>query len=283
LRRAALLEGIQKLEEESDALAVGVSFFDFATRASLSYQGDRWFHAASTIKVAILAALFDAVARGRFQLHARLHVRNRFLSAAGEAPYRVAAERDANAAVHAAIGRTMRLSELALHMIATSSNLASNLLLDLVGVEEARDSLDRMKVAGVDLRRGVEDEEAFSAGMSNRVTADGLVALFRRIEDDSVFPEIARTKMQEILLQQSFQGGIPAGLPDEVRTDARIAHKTGEISTVAHDAGLVYLPGRQPYIVAILTEWDPAATGRQNTVARLSRAVYDQVVSEDSV
>ena len=44
--------------------------------------------------------------------------------------------------------------------------------------------------------------------------------------------------MLDVLHGQQFKSGIPAGLP----RDARVAHKTGEISTVAHDAGLVYLP-----------------------------------------
>ena len=61
---------------------------------------------------------------------------------------------------------------------------------------------------------------------------------------------------------------IPAGLPSH----ATVAHKTGEISTVCHDAGIVYLPEREPYIVAILTEVDPDKNGRRETVAKISEA-----------
>jgi beta-lactamase class A len=53
-----------------------------------------------------------------------------------------------------------------------------------------------------------------------------------------------------------------------------VAHKTGEISTVAHDAGVVYAPGRKPYVVAILTEWAPEATGRSATIAEVSHTVF---------
>ena len=149
----------------------------------VSVNGDRWFHAASTIKVAILVALAAAVGEHRFELYSRLAVRNRFLSAADGSPYRISSGRDANSDVHKHLGRTMRLEELALHMIATSSNLATNLLLDLVGVEYARGLLGTLGVDGLDLRRGVEDERAFEAGISNRATARGLVQLFRAIQD----------------------------------------------------------------------------------------------------
>ena len=62
-----------------------------------------------------------------------------------------------------------------------------------------------------------------------------------------------------------------------------MANKTGEISTVAHDAGLVYLPDREPYALAILTEWEPSSGGgRKDTVAKISRAVYGHLAGEGS-
>jgi beta-lactamase class A len=164
----------------------------------------------------------------------------------------------------------MRIRELAHHMITTSSNLATNLLLDLVGVETVQGVLDAYKLDGIDFRRGVEDERAFAAGISNRVTAAGLMNLLRVIEEEKVFsPELSR-EMLDILHQQEFRNGIPGRLPRE----ARVAHKTGDISTIAHDAGIVYPPNRDPYIIAILTEWDPDTLGRSATIATVSQDVY---------
>src|SRR5688500_10507714 len=168
---------------EAQLVAAAVAVHDFSSGLDWNVAGDRWFHAASTIKVAVLMALAAAVAEGRFQLASRLAVRNRFLSAADGLPFRIAAARDANAEVHRYIGRSMRLDQLASHMIATSSNLATNLLIDLVGVEYTRGALARIGVDGIDLRRGVEDERAFEAGINNRATARGLVQLFRAIHE----------------------------------------------------------------------------------------------------
>jgi beta-lactamase class A len=257
-----------------DALAVSV--YDYETGVEWARQGDRWFHSASTIKVAVLFALFGAIDAGRFTLDSRLHVRNRFLSIVDGTPFRVAATRDADRAMYDAIGRTMRVEDLARHMIVTSSNLATNLLVELVGADQAQQMLTRYGIAGIELARGVEDEKAFDASFNNRVTANGLVSLFRVIHDGpGVLPESA-AKMIEILSAQEFKSGIPAGLPASVRQQARVAHKTGEISIAAHDAGLVYLPERPPYAIAILTEPDAAATNnRMERVARVSAAVHD--------
>jgi beta-lactamase class A len=269
---------LDEIQRETHARAIAVSVFDFETGATLNYHADRWFHAASTIKVAILAGVYAAIHEGRWPPHARLHVRNRFFSAADGSLFRVSSERDANGEVHAAIGKMMRIRELAHHMITTSSNLATNLLLDLVGVETVQGVLEHYKIEGIDFRRGVEDERAFAAGISNRVTARGLVALLKVIEEEKVFsPELSR-EMLDILHQQEFRNGIPGRLPREVR----VAHKTGDISTVAHDAGIVYPRERRPYIVAILTEWDPDATKRSATIATVSEEVYAALTSGDS-
>jgi beta-lactamase class A len=270
---------VAAIAAEAQLVAAAMATHDFASGIDWHLDGERWFHAASTMKVAVLVALWAAVADGRFHLASRLAVRNRFLSAADGSPFRVSAARDGNGEVHKYIGRTMRVEELALHMIATSSNLATNLLLDLVGVEYARDVLTRVGVEGVDLRRGVEDERAFEAGINNRVTACGLVALFRAIQEGRAGSAQGTHWMLHILHQQQFTSGIPAGLPETVRAQATVANKTGEISNMAHDGGLVFLPDESVYAIAVLTETEAGATGGLQTVAKLARVGYEQVMA----
>lgn len=268
-----LRDEIDHTARKSDARAVSVALHDSESGDELHYEGDRWYHGASTIKVAILLAVYGEIARGRLAPQSRLHVRNRFLSAYDGSPFRVLADRDADSGVHAAIGKTMRVNELALHMIATSSNLATNLLLDLIGLHTVQQAIDHFGLTGLDIRRGVEDEKAFEHGIVNRVTANGLVALLRLIAEERAYsPELSR-EMLDILHQQEFRKGIPARLPREVR----VAHKTGDISTVAHDAGVVYAPGRAPYVVAILTEWAAGAGSRSQTIASISQCVFQHL------
>ena len=267
----ALSQRIEATARKSGARAVAVALHDIESGAELHYDADRWFHGASTIKVAILLAVYGEIDSGRLVPQSRLHVRNRFLSAYDGSPFRVLADRDADAEVHAAIGKTMRINELALHMIATSSNLATNLLLDLIGLATVQRTIERFGLTGIDMRRGVEDEKAYEHGIVNRVTANGLVALLRLIAEERAYSPALSREMLDILHQQEFKKGIPARLPREVR----VAHKTGDISTVAHDAGVVYAPDRQPYVIAILTEWTADAGSRSPTIATISHAVYD--------
>jgi beta-lactamase class A len=264
---------IEEIGAEAGADAIGVALYDQRHRTRWGYDADRWFHAASTIKIPVLLGVFDAIEQNQLQAASRVHVRNRFLSVADGTPYRVDAARDSNTEVQAAVGRTLRVSELARHMIGTSSNLATNLLIDIVGLDQIRATLERLGITGIELRRGVEDLVAWQLDMNNRVTADGLLEVLRSLEEGWHFSAERTGEMIEILHGQQFRSGIPAGLPN----DARVAHKTGEISTIAHDAGIVFLPDREPYVVAILTEWKPDVGARSETIARISRTVYEYV------
>jgi beta-lactamase class A len=247
-----LREELEDLALKKKARAIGVALHDLETGFRFSLRGDRWFHAASTIKVAVLLAVFRAADQGRLRLDDSLHVRNRFFSAADGSIFRVSQDRDATPELYAAIGRT-----------------AANLLLDFVGVEYARTVLREAQVDGVELRRGVEDHGAHDRAINNEATADGLLSLLSAIRGDFLTPE-SKGEVIRILLEQRFNSMIPAGLP----AHATVAHKTGEISTASHDIGIVYLPEREPYIAAILTEFDPEREGRRETVAAISETIY---------
>jgi beta-lactamase class A len=270
MARDSLRREIERIATDAGAAAVAVALHDFEHRTGWSLEAERWFHAASTIKVAVLLGLHAAIADGLLDARSRLHVRNRFLSVADGRPFRVDSAREASTEVHQSRGRTRTVSELAEQMIVSSSNLATNLLVDLLGIEYLQEVLDRHAITGIELRRGVEDERAWERGINNRVTADGLLQILRLIASGQAVSEDASQAMMETLLQQRFRSGIPAGLPD----DARVAHKTGEISSVAHDAAIILLPGRGPVALVVLTEWEEETTGRQRAIADITRAVY---------
>jgi beta-lactamase class A len=266
---SSLNEQLDKVAMKSKARAIAVAIHDLETGLRFSLNGDRWFHAASTIKVAVLLAVFRAADEGRIRVDDSLHVRNRFFSAADGSLFRVTPDRDATPELYHSIGRTARISSLAHAMISGSSNLATNLLLDFVGVEYARSVLRDAHVDAVELRRGVEDHAAHERGINNEATANGLLTLLGAIRGDFLSGE-SKQEVIRILLEQRFNSMIPARLPPH----AAVAHKTGEISTACHDIGIVYLPEREPYIAVILTEFDPARNGRRETVAAISELIY---------
>jgi beta-lactamase class A len=265
----SLYRNVLKIRHEHQLESLGISFFDGETTIQWSYNADTWFHAASTMKLAVLLGVFRQIDRGEVALDAPVHVRNRFTSIVNQEPYMLDLGRDADPDVYGHLGKTLTVRELAYWMITKSSNLATNLLVDVVGIATIQQALDELEIDGVKVLRGVEDSRAFDAGLNNEVTANGLLKLLRLIAEGKAYSQKACDDMLEILLEQQYRSGIPAGLPKA----ARVAHKTGNISTVHHDAGIVYLDGRKPYVLVILTQF-PAEAGRGTAVADVSRDIF---------
>jgi beta-lactamase class A len=265
----SLYKNVLQIKEQHGLERLGISFYDSETTIQWSYNADAWFHAASTMKLAVLLGVYRQVVRGELAVDEPVHVRNKFLSIVDRRPFKLELSRDGDPEVYANMGRTMTVKQLAYHMITTSSNFATNLLVDVVGVETVQAALRELGIDGVTVLRGVEDQAAYEAGLNNEVTANGLMKLLRLIAEGRAFSPEACADMLEILLDQRFKRGIPAGLPRE----ARVAHKTGNISNVDHDAGIVYLARRNPYVVVILTQF-PVEAGRGAAVAEVSKDIF---------
>jgi len=268
----SLYRNVLKIRDDHELQDLGISFYDSETTIQWSYNADTYFHAASTMKLAVLLGVFRQVDRGELQLDAPVSVRNRFTSIVNQEPFMLDLARDADPDVYGHLGKTLTVRELAYWMIIKSSNLATNLLVDLVGIPTIQHALDELEIDGVNVLRGVEDSRAYDAGLNNEVTANGLCKLLRLIADGKAYSQKACDEMLEILLDQQYRSGIPAGLPKA----ARVAHKTGNISTVHHDAGIVYLEGRKPYVLVILTSFT-AEQGRGTAVAELSRDIFNTI------
>ncbi len=270
----ALLEQILQIAADAKFDAVAVAFHDYETGREFSHESGRYFHAASTIKVPLLLAVYKRAEEGRIRLDDTLHVRNRFHSLADGSIFRVAGSRDGDVDLHKRIGRALRVRELARVMITRSSNLATNLLLDYLGVETVQSVLRKAGIDAVKFVRGVEDTKAFEMGINNEITAEGFATLFRVLCEESFLRRETREQMLEILHAQEFNSMIPAGLPKETR----IAHKTGEISTVAHDGGIIFPVGRKPYVLTILTQMSTDVENRHAQIAKISKTIFDFIV-----
>jgi beta-lactamase class A len=131
-------------------------------------------------------------------------------------------------------------------MITESSNLATNVLIDRLGVARVRETVGALGAGGMDVRRGVEDNVAFRAGQNNTTTSNALLRLLEAIAKGPAVSSTASREMVDILARQHFNDSIPAG----VQPGTRIAHKTGSITRIQHDAAIVFAP--RPYVLVVL-------------------------------
>lgn len=277
---ALLLQGAgtaaRSLESDVRALIgksgadVAVAFRTLDGGSELLIDPDKPFHAASTMKVPVMIELFRQASDGRLGLDDPLPIRNAFKSIVDGSPYKLSEGDDSDKEIYAAAGRTLTLRQLCEAMIAVSSNFATNLLIDRLGVDNVRATVSRLRADGMQVLRGVEDQKAFDKGLNNSTTARGLLVLLERIAKGEAVGKAADEEMVEILARQKFNEAIPAGVP----AGTKVAHKTGNITRIHHDAGIVYAP--RPYVLVVLVRGIQDRKVSAELMSRISRIVYER-------
>jgi beta-lactamase class A len=263
---AALRQKLDGLIAASQA-EVAVAFRTVDGRQELFIQPNLVFHAASTMKVPVMIELFRQSDVGFFKLDDRVPVVNTFKSIIDESPYQLSPDDEDEKELYKAVGQTRTYRELCDLMITVSSNLATNILMDKLGVEKVQQTALDMGAMGMNVRRGVEDSKAFRAGLNNTTTAKALLVLLERIAHEQAISPSASRQMIEVLKRQRFNDAIPAGLPP----GTVVAHKTGSITRIQHDAAIVY--GPRPYVLVVLVRGIEDEAKSKALIAEIARAV----------
>jgi beta-lactamase class A len=267
---AAAEQQIQKHIADSHA-DVGVAFRTLDGKTEWFYHADDSFHAASTMKVPVMIELYRQVQAGKLKLSDPLTIHNEFHSIVDASPYKLDPSDDSETELYKAEGQTRTLTELCELMITVSSNLATNLIIEKLGVENIRAIVHSLNADGMHVLRGVEDTKAFEKGLNNTTTARALQILLASIADNTAAGPEASQQMLAILERQKFNEGIPAGLPP----GTKVAHKTGEITKIHHDAAIVFAP--RPFVLVILVRGLPNIKDSSALMADITSLLFQSV------
>lgn len=144
-------------------------------------------------------------------------------------------------------------------MITVSHNYSALLLTNRVGTGAVSAFLKQYSFS---------DSSFGSATIGPRTSASDMASFFEKLYNGEIVSKTASDGMLSILKKQQLNGGLPKYLPK----GTVVAHKTGELGWVKHDAGIVFTP-KGDYIILILsTSTNPA--GAQERIALVSKAVY---------
>ena len=266
----SVLERVQARIAEEPGAQVGLAYVDLASGDTLFLNADTSFHAASTMKVPVMIELFRRANTGSFRMNQGLLLVNQFASIVDGSLYGLDSSSDSDSTLYHRIGERVRVDTLLRLMITRSSNFATNTLITLVGADAVTRTMRSLGAQRIQVLRGVEDGKAFEKGLNNTTTARDLGLILRAIEEGRAASAGATREMLGILQAQEFNEKIPAGLPP----GTRVAHKTGEITAVSHDAAIVYPPGRRPYVLVVLTRGIPDGSKSSKLIADISALVY---------
>ena len=235
--------------------AVSVTYLPVGTPAGIvSVNGSTQHASASMIKLVVLAALLDKVAAGEIDLDAQVEVTSSdIVSGTGT--------------VQDDGPGTYELQELARRMIADSDNTATNVIVDLIGMDAVNEEASKLGLTGTVMARKMMDMVAADQGMRNRMTSDDAATVLNLIATGKLVNE----QMSELAMNFLLQQTINAGLTDAIPAGVQVVHKTGELIQAEHDGGIVL--AAHPYVLVVMTEGIDNYLG-VSVIADVSRAVY---------
>lgn len=250
-----------------------VAFISANTGVELMLNEKEMFHAASTMKTPVMIEVFKQAQEGKFSLDDSVVVKNEFRSIVDGSAYELDLSQDSDDSMYKRVGSKASIRELVFQMITVSSNLATNILIGLVDARNVTATMRSLGAHDIEILRGVEDGKAFEKGLNNRTSAMDLAVIMTAISNGKAVNPTASAAMTEILLAQKFSDIIPALLP----AGSRVAHKTGSITGVEHDSGIVILPDGRRYILVLLSKNLKSAEAGKAALARVSKRLFDFV------
>ena len=256
---------------------VAVAYINLSNPSdTLLINSEEEFHAASTMKVPVMIELFKQQQEGKINLNDSILLKNEFKSIVDSSLYSMDVGDDSDDVIYSKIGTTVALKDLMYSMITVSSNLATNVLIELVGAKNVTASMRDLGAKKIQVLRGVEDQKAYDLGLSNSTTAMDLMMIMKAIAEEKAGTKEDCDQMISILKDQQFNEIIPAHLPEDVS----VAHKTGSITGVHHDAGIVYLPDGKAYVLVLLSKNLEDFDKGTAQLAGISKTVYDHFIDQ---
>lgn len=239
---------------------LGLVVEDVEAAERLEWGADEVFTAASVIKVPVLLAALRRADAGALDLDALVHVPvDGRVGGSGVLKEMPSVER-------------VSLCDLLTLMIVVSDNTATNVVIDVLGFEPVAELLRDQGLAATRLARRMMDTAARERGEENLTTAGETADLFCALVRGEVLAAAPRRTALDALSRQQVRDRLPRYLPPEVP----VAHKTGELPGLRHDAGVLFLGAayERPVVVTVLTQGfaDPATAegvsgGAANDVA----------------
>ena len=244
----------------------GIIIIDQSTQDRLEINPHMVFPAASMIKVPIMYEIMEQAAAGMINLENSLIVtKNVCVGGAG-------------ILCELRPGITMTIRELVTLMIILSDNTATNMLIDLVGMDAVNNRMTSLGLRSTVLRRQMMDFDAARAGNENSTCAADLALLFESIAGKAHLSQEYGTQMMDILKKQQVRDKLPFYLPEEII----LAHKTGTLPGVEHDGGILFLP-RGSYAIYVLTADLEANYQGLQLVASIGKVIYEHYIDLEEV
>lgn len=257
-----LSEEITQLKTQLESLAAPYThlqpkafFVDLDTGRYVSLAGEKPIAAASTIKIPVLIAFFQAVDAGEIRLDEELTMTPELIGGgSGGMQYQKP-------------GSKYSALYTATQMIVVSDNTATNMIIDrLGGIEAVNEKFQSWGLEATVIHNPLPDLEG-----TNQTSSQELVEVLARVSKGELVSLRSRDRILSIMSKTRTNTLLPQGLGP----GAAIAHKTGDIGSMVGDAGIVDMPSGKRYLGAVMVNRPHNDAKAKDLIRAYSKAVYD--------
>ena len=249
---------------KNSGMDVYINVIDLKTGEKANVNGDKRIVSASMIKLAIAACLLEHADQGDLSLKDTYTLKETdIVGGTGSLGGRGA-------------GTEVSYREMLDLMISESDNVATNIIIDTLGMDNVNKTAKKLGLKETELKRLMMDEEATAEGIENYTSANDVALLLELTYKGELVSAKASDILLEALRAQTDDRGILEGLPPE----ATFAHKTGTLGTVQHDGGIVETANKDghDFVVVVLCGGQGfSQQGAFETMAKIGTAVYDAI------
>jgi len=215
------------------------------------------FPSASTIKLVIMSELLQQVKENKLSLDQTIVLTDK-MKISGDGILK-----ELNT------GHEFTLQEILVLMIIISDNMATNILIDMVGVDNVNTMAQKLGLRRTRLQRKMMDSVSAECGRDNYTSAHDMFHILELIYKGENIDKYYSSIMLDILKKQQVSGRLNLYLPKDIV----IAHKTGGLDKLEHDVGIIYLPNCE-YIICVLTNQLKTNKDGREIIGKISNMVY---------
>jgi beta-lactamase class A len=239
-------------------------------RAVFGHRADDLHYSASTMKLPVAIAAMRMVDAGTLDLEQQVNVHNGFVSAAEGRTFGVRRDQDDAQQTWEHLGGQVTLGWLMTEMISRSSNLATDLVLELTGVPAADEVLREFRFGQSAIRRGIDDRPGQAAGISNLMSPADLAGVLIAVSNDKAASPESCGHLRDLLAANEWNGELPAGLP----AGTRVEHKNGWDDRIRHDGGVIRPPDAEPFVLSVFTTSELPDPDAQRLIADIAAEAW---------
>jgi beta-lactamase class A len=222
-------------------------------------DADRQLPSASTIKLLIMIEAYRCFLTGKLDLYSKVSISN-----ADKVEFSLITEMNTD---------RYTVKDLILLMMTISDNTATNVLIDILGMENINDTGIKLGLQGTKLQRKMMDFEAAKKGRQNLTVPRDMLKLMESLYKNEILTPQACSEMLSIMSTVVSRDFMIRYLP----VDIRCAHKPGELDELNHDIGIVFTSSCHYALGIFATGLKDNISGRQY-IAQLSKEIFDHIV-----